>query len=62
MLTGAGSFGDAVYHWTKRVEPYNFELLMHVGMAFIALSLIQGKVRALLARTPGLAWTDRRRT
>lgn len=60
VFTGAGAFGDAVYHWTTKVEHFNFELLMHVGLAFIAVSLIQGHVRALLARTPGLGWTDRR--
>lgn len=60
ILTGAGCLGEAIYHWTTRVEPFNFGLLLHIGIAFIAVSLIQGRVRALLARTPGLGWTDRR--
>ena len=62
VLTGAGAFGEAAYLWTARIEPWDFGLTMHVGMAFIALNLISGRVRAALARVPGLRWTDRRRT
>lgn len=62
VLTGAGAFGDAAYLWTSHIEPWDFGLTMHIGMAFIALNLISGRVRAVLARVPGLRWTDRRRT
>lgn len=62
VLTGAGAFGEAAYLWTSHVEPWDFGLTMHVGMAFIALNLISGRVRAVLARVPGLRWTDRRQT
>jgi len=61
VLTGAGAFGEAAYLWTSHIEPWDFGLTMHCGMAFIALNLISGRVRAVLARVPGLGWTDRRR-
>lgn len=61
VLTGAGAFGEAVYTWTTKIEPWNFGLTMHIGMALIALSLVRGHMRAWMARTPGLRWTERRR-
>ena len=62
VLCGAGAFGEAAYMWTSHIEPWDFGLTMHVGMAFIALNLISGRVRAIIASVPGMGWTDRRRT
>lgn len=62
VLCGAGAFGEAAYLWTSHIEPWDFGLTMHVGMAFIALNLISGRVRAIIAGLPGMGWTDRRRS
>jgi hypothetical protein len=62
IFTGAGAIGLAVYPWAPRIENFPFDTLMHAGMALIAASLIQGKIRAFLASIPGLNWTDRRRS
>ena len=61
-FTSAGAFGLAIYPWWPRIENFPFDTLMHFGMALIAASLIQGKVRAFLASIPGLHWTERRRS
>ncbi len=62
VLCGAGAFGEAAYLWTSHIEPWDFGLTMHVGMALIALNLISGRVRAIIASMPGMRWTDRRRS
>lgn len=46
--TGAGAFGAALYIWWPTVDPIPYATLMHVGMAFVAVSLIQEKTRARL--------------
>ena len=60
VLTGAGAFGEAVYHWTTMIEPFDFGLMMHAGMALIAAALVRGRVRALIAKWPGMKWAERR--
>lgn len=60
VLTGAGAFGQVVYIWWPKIESFPFELVMHGGMALIAFSLVQGRLRALMMRMPGMHWTDRR--
>lgn len=62
VLTGAGAFGDAVYRWTSIIEPWDFELTLHVGMALIALSLVHGDLRGWLSRVRGFRWMDRRKS
>lgn len=62
IFTGAGAVGLAIYPWSPTIENFPFDTLMHAGMALIAASLVQGKVRAFLASIPGLHWTDRRRS
>lgn len=60
VLTGAGAFGVAVYNWTSIIEPFNFELMTHIGMALIAVSLLYDRVRGFLAKRPGMRWAERR--
>lgn len=45
VFAGAGAFGEVIYLWWPKVELFPFSLLMHVGMALIALSLF--RVRAI---------------
>lgn len=59
-LTGAGAFGVAVYMWWPTIEGFPFPLLMHIGMALIALSIIRGRVREWLI-SHGAKALDRRR-
>jgi len=60
VFTGAGAFGDVVYFWWPRIESFPFELLMHTGMALIAISLLRGRVQGWLAQLPGFRWAERR--
>ena len=60
VLTCAGAFGEIVYRWWPKIESFPFELLLHTGMALIALALMRGQLRGWVARIPGMKWTERR--
>lgn len=68
ILTGAGAFALSIHFGLRifwpatKTDLSQFGLVMHVGMALIALWLVAGRIRAWLASVPGLEWTDRRRS
>lgn len=59
ILTAAGAFGEVVYIWWPKIESFPFGLLMHVGMALIALSLFRGRAVGLLSQFPSFGFTER---
>ena len=61
ILTGAGAFGEVVYLWWPKLESFPFDLLMHVGMALVAISLLRGRLLDWLSHLPSFGWTERRK-
>ena len=59
-LIGAGAIGAAVYPWTPGFEAFPIDLVMHAGMALIALGLVRGRVRGWLVNVAGWHKIDRR--
>jgi hypothetical protein len=59
---GGGALGLALLPWWKEWENFPFDTMMHGGMALIALGLVSGHLRAILASIPGLQFADRRRS
>lgn len=49
VLAGAGAFGSALYICWPTIDSLPYDTVMHVGMAFIAVSLIREKMRAGLS-------------
>lgn len=59
-LIAAGAFGSAVYPWTPAIEQFPIDLVMHMGMALIALGLVRGRIRGWLIHVVGWQKFDRR--
>lgn len=60
ILTPAGAFGIVVYMWWPTIEGFPFDLVMHIGMALIAVSIVRGRIREMLI-SHGMRALDRRR-
>lgn len=59
-LIGAGALGSAIYPWSKTIENFPIESIMHCGMALIAIGLIRGRVRGWIVNAVGWRRFERR--
>lgn len=61
VFTAAGALGNAIYPWWPTIEYFPFGLILHVGLALIALSMLRDRLPALITHLPILKHVKRPR-
>ena len=59
-LVIGGAIGQAASYWWPRAELWPVDVVLHLGLTFVALAMIRGDLRNLLARLRGWDGIDRR--
>lgn len=60
ILTAAGAFGRACAYWWPWSGGNEVETIMHFGLALVAIAMVRGDLRAMIARAQAWDGIDRR--
>ncbi|MCA3000318.1 MAG: hypothetical protein ING75_17150 [Rhodocyclaceae bacterium] len=60
VLTAAGAFGHACAYWWPWDGGDEVETIMHIGLALVAIAMVRGDLRAMIARAQSWDGIDRR--
>jgi hypothetical protein len=59
VLTAAGSAGHALAYWWPWGGGDEVEIILHIGLALVAVAMVRGDLRAMIARAK--AWDGKNR-
>lgn len=60
ILTAAGAFGHACDYWWPWDGGDEVEIILHIGLALVAVAMVRGDLRAMIARAKAWDGIDRR--
>jgi hypothetical protein len=60
VLTAAGALGHACAYWWPWGGGNEVEIILHIGLALVAVAMVRGDLRAMIARAQAWDGKDRR--